>query len=214
MTSNASTALMTIVADLHTHALGDGRFDSRAPDLVARHLHSALEAGLQVIGVTDHDDLRPGLIAAEYAAAHNLPILVLPGMEVATEEGHLVALGLSEPLAPWRSMTETIAEARTHGALCILPHPFFPHLRARTDVDAVERLNFRYGRFDVDRDDIAIVASSDAHTPADLRDNPYRTLLHTHDVSWDGIVEALRSRRVTIVTRSECESVPPGETGP
>lgn len=210
MNQNGSTPLVTIVADLHTHAIGDGRFGSQTPDLVARHLEGALEAGLQCLGVTDHDDLRPGLIAAEYAAAHDLPILVLPGMEVTTSDGHLVALGLREPLKPWRSMTETVDEARKHGALCILPHPFFAHLRARDDVDAIERLNHRYGDFDVDRDDIAVIASSDAHTPADLRDNPYQTLLQVAEVSWDGIAASLRACRAAIAPRSRAATSQPG----
>jgi predicted metal-dependent phosphoesterase TrpH len=198
MTANG---LLRVAADLHTHAIGDGRFDERARDLVARHLEGALEAGLAIIAVTDHDDLRPGLLAEDYAHAQNLPLLIVAGMEVTTNDGHLVALGLREPLQRWQSMTETIAAARQQGALCLLPHPFFPALRERDDVDAMERINFRYGDFDVVRDDIAVVASSDAHTPADLVTNPQRTMLAMRDMTWCSLVDALRQRRVEIVRR-------------
>jgi predicted metal-dependent phosphoesterase TrpH len=198
---NGTNGLLKVVVDLHTHAIGDGRFDAGTPDRVARHLDGALEAGLRVIGVTDHDDLRPGLLAQERAQQRALPLLVLAGMEVTTSDGHLVALGLTEPLAPWRSMSETIADARAQGALCILPHPFFPRLRERDDVDAIERLNYRYGDFDVARDDVAVIASSDAHSPDDLRDNPHWTLVAVEDVSWDEVAGAIRARRVTIEQR-------------
>lgn len=198
----AAQQLVRVVADLHTHAIGDGTFGADAPDLVARHLDGALEAGLQVLGVSDHDNLRPGLLAEDYAATHNLPLLVLPGMEITTSEGHLVVLGIREPLKPWRSLTETIAEARAVGALVILPHPFFPALRARTDVDAIERNNYRYGDFPLDRDDVALIASSDAHLPADLRENPRNTILQVSQLDWPGVVAAIRARRVTIEPRA------------
>jgi len=192
--------LLRVAADLHTHAIGDGRFDGRADDLVARHLDGAIEAGLQIIGVTDHDDLRPGLLAQEYARAQQLPLLVVAGMEVTTNDGHLVALGLQTPLPRWNSMIETIAAAREQGALCLLPHPFFPALRERDDVDAMERINFRYGDFDVFRDDIAVVASSDAHSPADLIANPQHTILAVRELTWLGLVESIHERRADIVS--------------
>jgi predicted metal-dependent phosphoesterase TrpH len=202
MSSHVGTnGFLAVTADLHTHAIGDGRYDAGTSDRVERHLEGALAAGLRVVGVTDHDDLRPGMLARELAEQRGLPLLVLAGMEVTTGDGHLVALGLTEPLAPWRPMTETIAAARAQGALCILPHPFFPHLRERDDVDAIERLNFRYGDFDVAREDIAVIASSDAHSPGDLRDNPHRTLLHVEYLSWEGIAGAIHARQVSIEQR-------------
>lgn len=200
--ANGNGALIEINVDLHTHAIGDGRFNDRTPDFVARHVEAAVEAGLHCIGVTDHDDLRPGLLAAEYAASAGLPLLVVPGMEITTSDGHLVVLGISEPVAPWRSMAETIAEVRASGALCIVPHPFFPDLRTRTGVDAIERINTRYGDFDVEREDVAVIASSDAHSAADVRESPHYTRLRVERLSWACVVDAIRDRRVEIVSRS------------
>jgi len=195
------SGLIRLRADLHTHAIGDGRFGANTAELVSRHLDGALEAGLDVIGVTDHDDLRPGLLALEEADRRNLPLLVLAGMEVTTDDGHLVVLGLQTPLKPWRSMVDTITWAREHDeeTLVIVPHPFFASLREQTGIDAIERLNHRYGDFDVTRNDIAIIASSDAHSAADLAANPKRTLLDVNEKSWRGVVDAIRNRRVTIV---------------
>jgi predicted metal-dependent phosphoesterase TrpH len=198
--------LIRLRADLHTHAIGDGRFGANTADLVARHLDGALEAGLDVIGVTDHDDLRPGLLALEEVERRNLPLFVLAGMEVTTDDGHLVVLGLQAPLKPWRSMNETIAlaRARDEETLLIVPHPFFASLREQTGIDAIERLNHRYGDFDVKRDDIAVIASSDAHSAADLAANPMRTLLDVTEKSWSGVIDAIRNRRATIVPAGCC----------
>jgi predicted metal-dependent phosphoesterase TrpH len=189
-----------IRADFHTHAIGDGTFGANATDLVAAHLEAAMEAGLDCIGVTDHDDVRPGLIAVEYAAKHRLPILVIPGMEITTDDGHLVGLGLGTSLPRWKSMTETARAICEHRGISILPHPFFPQLRERDDVNAIERFNSRYGDFPVEENGIAIIASSDAHSPADLHASPYHVLVDVHELTWVAVSTAILERKVQIVT--------------
>lgn len=190
---------MLVRADFHTHSIGDGKHGAKTPDLVAAHLEAAMEAGLECIGVTDHDDLRPGLLAVEYAAKNNLPILVIPGMEITTDEGHLIGLGLQESLPAWQGMTETVEEIRRQGAISILPHPFFPKLRERKDVDAIERFNSRYGDFDIQENGVAIIASSDAHSPADIHASPYHMLVDVDHLTWSGISGAFRGRKLEIV---------------
>jgi predicted metal-dependent phosphoesterase TrpH len=195
---------MLILADLHTHAIGDGTFGPSAHDLVAAHLEAALEAGLDCIAVTDHDDLRPGLIAVEYAARQNLPLLVIPGMEITTDQGHLVALGIEEPIAAHQELGVTIATIRERGGVSILPHPFYIELRERTDVDAMERFNARYGDWQVpDNDHFAVVANSDAHSPSDLLANPFRIRIEAEAHTWESVANAIRERQVSILDRRE-----------
>ena len=190
---------MLIRGDFHTHAIGDGTYGVNTPDLVAAHLEAAMEAGLDCIGVTDHDDIRPGLLAVEYAAKHSLPILVIAGMEITTDDGHLVGLGLEDPLPRWKSMTETVAAIRDQGAVSILPHPFFPQLRERKDVDAIERFNARYGDFEIQENGIAIIASSDAHSPADLQASPFQMQLDVAVLTQADVLDAIRERRAEII---------------
>ncbi|MBV9581681.1 MAG: PHP domain-containing protein, partial [Chloroflexi bacterium] len=102
--------MMQIRADFHTHSIGEEAFGPRAESLVARHVDAAVEVGLDCLAVTDHNDLRPGLLAQEYAVRHGLPILVVPGMELTTQERvHLVAVGLDQPIDAWQPLAETIA---------------------------------------------------------------------------------------------------------
>jgi len=190
--------LLQIWADFHSHSIGEETFGPRTEALVARHLEAAVERGLDCVAVTDHNDLRPGLIAQQYAAQHDLPLLVLPGMELSTEDRvHLVAVGLSEPILAWRPLDETIARIREAGGLSVLPHPFFRHLRERRDVDAIEQFNARYGDFDVSRATVARVANSDSHSATDLRNSKHRTLLELSSLSWEGVMEAVRAGRTT-----------------
>ena len=148
------------------------------PDIIdnGETLESIADASQDfVISVTDHDDVRPSLMAEEYVARINAPILIVPGLEVTTNESHLVTVGVRDQIAGWRPLTETIEEARKLGSVVILPHPAFAHLRARTDVDAIERYNSRYGDFPVESSPVAIVANSDAHNATELRNKRRKT---------------------------------------
>jgi predicted metal-dependent phosphoesterase TrpH len=193
---------MRIRADLHTHAIGDGQYDYvPVEDLVRRHVYAAIEAGFDCIAITDHDDLRPGSIAAEYAARESLPILILAGMEVSTDDGHLVVIGIDSPIPPARDLDTTLKEARQQDALCILPHPFFPALRERTDVDAIEEFNARYGTFEIATPGMTTLANSDAHSAADIEQCTGYNEIEVAEHSFSGLVDAIRQQRVTTRSR-------------
>jgi hypothetical protein len=109
-------------ADLHCHTLySDG--DSWPVEM----LHAAAEAGLDVLGVTDHNNAAHH---AEYlAAARDLAgaPLVLPGIEVTTYGGHWNAWGVSrwfEYRDPTSEATmRAMAEAAEAGATVSVCHP-------------------------------------------------------------------------------------------
>jgi predicted metal-dependent phosphoesterase TrpH len=188
--------VIQIRADFHTHSIGEETFGPRAESLVARHLDAAVEVGLDCIAVSDHNDARPGLLARDYAARRGLPILVVPAMELTTQERvHLVAVGLDEPIEAWQPLTETIARIREVAAISILPHPFFARLRARTDVDAMERFNAQYGDFDLNGTRVPHVANSDSHSADDLRRSTHYTLVEVTTRSWDAVADAIRAGR-------------------
>jgi predicted metal-dependent phosphoesterase TrpH len=191
--------MLQIRADFHTHSIGEAMFElARAESLVARHVDAAAEVGLDCVVVSDHNDLRPGLMAREYAVRHGLRLLVVPGMELTTHERvHLVAVGLEAPVEPWRPLAETIAAIRAAGGLSILPHPFFAHLRGRRDIDAIERFNARYGDFNLNGSGVPWVADSDSHSADDLRASQHCTLLDVATFSWPAVAEAIRAGRTT-----------------
>jgi predicted metal-dependent phosphoesterase TrpH len=198
-----------IRADFHTHSIGEETFGPRAESLIARHIEAAAEIGLDCIAVSDHNDLRPGLLAREYAARHGHRVLVLPSMELTTEERvHLLAIGLEEPIEAWRPLDATIAHIRERGGISILPHPFFAHLREKRDVDAIERFNARYGDFNLNGTNVAHVADSDAHSADDLRRSQHCTILEVGAVSWPDVAEAIRTGRTTPIATRDTHTMP------
>jgi predicted metal-dependent phosphoesterase TrpH len=118
-------------ADLHIHtAASDGM---ASPEDVVRW--AAEHTTLDVIAVTDHDRLDGALRAREYARTSGAEIEVVPGIEVTTRRGHLLALFVEEPVSSLRSLSQTIEAVHAQGGLCIIPHPMSllpPSLRRRT----------------------------------------------------------------------------------
>ncbi|MDE2640762.1 MAG: PHP domain-containing protein [Chloroflexota bacterium] len=129
-------------ADLHLHTLAsDGT--ASAEEMLLR----AARLGLDVVAVTDHDDLRGALRAQEAAARLDSPVQVVAGVELTTRGGHLLALfpgdlGAGRPtpdVSPLRSLAWTIAAIHAQGGVAIVPHPMSwipPGAKAR----AIDRL--------------------------------------------------------------------------
>jgi predicted metal-dependent phosphoesterase TrpH len=113
-------------ADLQVHtAHGDGMAS-------ARELFEIVEAAtdLDVIAVTDHDDVRGALKAREEHARGRYRFEFVPGIEVTTRSGHLLALWVDRPIRSLRPLGETIASIHRAGGLAVIPHPFSPLTRS------------------------------------------------------------------------------------
>lgn len=107
-------------ADLHIHTrASDGLASAR---MVVEYAEACTD--LDVIAITDHDDLASALDAREWAARHGYRVQVVAGVEVTTREGHLLALFLEERPPALRPLTETAEWVLARGGLCVAPHPF------------------------------------------------------------------------------------------
>src|SRR5687767_12600673 len=91
--------------------------------------HAAERADLDVIAITDHDQVRGALEAAEHSAG--LPgnkLSVVVGTEISASWGrHVVALFFHEPYPTvpfprFRGLRQTAARVRDSGGILILPH--------------------------------------------------------------------------------------------
>jgi predicted metal-dependent phosphoesterase TrpH len=106
-------------ADLHIHTShGDG-LDS----IEAIFEHVETQTDLDVIAITEHDHLETALAAREVWARGDYRFDLVPGVEVTTLEGHVIALYVEEPLASLRPVEETIEAVRRQGGVCFVPHP-------------------------------------------------------------------------------------------
>ncbi len=79
---------------------------------------------LDVIAVTDHDDIRGALEAREVHARAPYHFDFVPGIEVTTQHGHLLALWVEQPVRSFRSLEATVAAIHAQGGLAVVPHPF------------------------------------------------------------------------------------------
>jgi len=100
-------------ADLQLHSdLGDGL---ASPEAI---LDAAERVGLDVIALTDHDDIRGAFLLRDIAARRASPVEIVTGVEVTTRSGHLLALWVEEeipmfaPPIETRSFIRVVSETR------------------------------------------------------------------------------------------------------
>ncbi|MFW9943258.1 MAG: PHP domain-containing protein [Candidatus Thorarchaeota archaeon] len=126
---------MPLKLDIHIHTINSG--DSKIiPKAVPEKIKSK---GLDGIALTEHNKLFKYDLQG---------IIVLPGIEISTKRGHLLAIGLDENIKKGMSMDWTIKEVKRHNGIAIIAHPY--SISARADLnslnmkpDAIETLNAR-----------------------------------------------------------------------
>lgn len=113
--------LATGRADLHVHSLwSDG---AQRPDVIVR----AAAGRVNVLALTDHDEVRGALEARRFARDHaHLGVDVVVGEEISTLNGHLIGLYLEELVPPRLPALETIRLIHAQGGLAVAAHPFHP----------------------------------------------------------------------------------------
>jgi len=196
--------------ELHCHSAGS--YDGRDPvDLL---LEQAAAVGLDAIAVTDHDEITDSLEAVERAPLYDL--VGIPGIEISTAAGHVLALGIDERIPPALTFGDTLARIREAGGLAVVPHPF-QELRhgvlaaiSRDELagaDAIEvynsrlftgRSNRQARRFARERG-LPMTAGSDAHI-AEMVGQAV-TKVDPPEVSASAILEEIRKGRTAVEGR-------------
>jgi predicted metal-dependent phosphoesterase TrpH len=168
-------------ADLHMHTTtSDGRATAAEMlDFAAHH------RSLDVVAITDHDRLEASLWAASQNGRY--PFEIVPGVEVSSRDGHVLALWVTQPIPRDLSLAETAAAIHEQDGLAVLAHPFELFIAPRavwralrhpqdlldSGIDAIEAFNagsimpggnlatrLRLGRLP-----LPVLGNSDAHLP-------------------------------------------------
>ncbi|MFW5929122.1 MAG: PHP domain-containing protein, partial [Halobacteriota archaeon] len=159
---------MKLKADLHVHS--GSSYDGEGS--VDEILDAAEESGLDVVAVTDHDEIDASLEAVEEAVERD--VVAVPGVEVSSADGHVLAWNVRERPRRGRPVEDTVDEIRDLGGVAVIPHPF-QRLRHGVggveDCDAVEVYNSRLltgwsnrqARRFASGHGLPMVAGSDAH---------------------------------------------------
>jgi predicted metal-dependent phosphoesterase TrpH len=196
---------MALNFDLHCHSFFSGDGVSSPEALIA----AAREKGLSGFALTDHNTcdgvnylLDKGLMRADGQPVDGF--LIVPGVEVTTEEGHLLCLGVMLPNLKGTPAIEVCKIVHEHGGLAVPPHPydlFRAGIRQATletlDIDALEVFNAattlkRYNRQAFEYAQmrwLPMTAGSDAHHEAAI--GTAYTILHTTDFTLKGVLSQI-----------------------
>ena len=197
---------MTLNFDLHSHSRFSADGISEPEEMVA----AAKAKGLHGFAITDHNTCACvdyfesiGLLRADGLPVDNF--LIIPGQEITTKEGHLLALGVRLPDLKGISAAEAVKVIHQLGGLAIPPHPYdFFRAGIRQQVldtlpiDALEVFNsattlkrcnqqaFDYAQ----KRKLAMTAASDSHHVEAL--GVAYTILETTDFSVAGVLSAIK----------------------
>jgi predicted metal-dependent phosphoesterase TrpH len=205
--ASAAFHSMTLRIDFHVHSFFSADGVSSPEDLIA----SARAARLNAFAVTDHNTceavdymISRGLMRADGQPVDGL--LVIPGIEVTTADGHLLCLGcVLPPSLKGRPSAEVCELAHAAGGICIAPHPydlFRAGIRESVldalPLDGLEVFNAattmkRHNRKAYDyaqRRGLPMTAGSDAHHAGAV--GVACTIVESEDFSVRGVIDALQ----------------------
>jgi predicted metal-dependent phosphoesterase TrpH len=183
---------MRLKIDLHVHTTGsnDGFIEPEQLPFIVK------ERGLDGVAITNHD------VFTEVAASG---VIVIPGIEVSTREGHIIGLGVSGPIATGKPADETISMIHRAGGVVIIPHPFdlvSPCVnlsKLRSKPEAIEVINSdalffhlstKLAKRAAERLRLPMVAGSDSHIPETVGDA--YTLIDSESEKVEDILKAIR----------------------
>jgi predicted metal-dependent phosphoesterase TrpH len=198
---------MPVKADLHVHS-----FYSKDSIITPQELVLyAKRASLNAVAVTDHD-----IWESARKIAEDTSFLIIPGMEVSSLDGHIVALNVSEPIPRDLSANETVELIHKAGGIAIACHPFAllkgsVGAAVTSKFDAIEAINasaFPFGRATrkaneaAEKLHLSKVAGTDAHWGPVIG---YAYTVIEAEPSVDSVVEAIVQGKCVPAGRS----VPP-----
>ena len=163
---------MTIRLDLHVHSQRSADGCMSISEIVAQ----ARKRGLQGIAICDHD------IAVETVPQYD-DFLIIPGIEVSTDRGHVLGLFITEQIST-NQLDEAVHSMHAQGGLAVIAHPFEHSQDIHRLDDAIEQLdgievwNGRADRKNKQANAMAlelakhwnkpVTAGSDAHIPEEI----------------------------------------------
>ncbi len=121
--------------DLHVHTC----YSSDAVTTLKEVIVYSKKRGLDGVAITDHDTLAGAL------KLQNSDLTVIPGIEITTLRGHLLALNVTTPIPPKLDINQTIQRIHEAGGIAIAAHPTLFYKTAPSQqtasYDAIEVIN-------------------------------------------------------------------------
>ena len=105
--------------DLHVHSTHSSDGEASLKELFKQ----ATKIGLRGFALTDHNAISGWREARELAKEHP-DIIFVPGVEVTTVEGHVLALNIREEVKRELPIPETIERIHAQGGIAVAAHPY------------------------------------------------------------------------------------------
>ena len=192
--------------DLHVHSC----YSHDGLSSIQEIIEYSKKRGLDGVAVTDHNSLEGAL-----QLSRTNELLVLPGMEVNTLGGHILALNVTKPIPSKLNPSETIHRIHEDGGIAVAAHPYAfgktgrrQQLTKISSFDAVEVINSSAFPFFLSTDlsrkwasrlSLPQTAGSDSHIPQTI--GMAYTVIDA-DPEVDEIVEAIKKGATVPVGRS------------
>ncbi|MHA2503251.1 MAG: PHP domain-containing protein [Candidatus Kariarchaeaceae archaeon] len=126
--------------DLHLHS--EFSWDSKVK--IKEYVNQAQNLGFSAISITDHNSIESH--STLDSLQDKTDVILLPGQEVSTSDGHLLVYGFVDLAPQGLSMKETINSIKGD-PICIAAHPFDPFRGGsfskvfQSGIDGIELLN-------------------------------------------------------------------------
>lgn len=128
--------------DLHVHSSHSGDSKNRIEEV----LDACVRKGLSGVAIMDHNSLEGSRYALSLGRDD---LLIIPGMEISSAKGHILAYNIQEEVPRDLGVAETIDLIRAQGGIAVAAHPYRmwsglgEEATSSNDFDAIEVHNGR-----------------------------------------------------------------------
>jgi len=100
--------------DLHVHTCYSTDAATTPQEVIAY----SKKRGLDGVAITDHDTLKGALKLINHEE-----LIVIPGIEITTAKGHILALNVEQEVLPKMALSDTIRRIHKLGGIAVAAHP-------------------------------------------------------------------------------------------